>query len=244
MKETMERLLEATKCGAAKWETTSSQLSFKVKFEDRLYKIYQDNKGETEMFVMNEKFDFVNINELKNTDILKKIYDEILFKNPDYEKQVGDYLIENEDYEMLKTEINITPELAEKYDLRPGMGLSFVQIGIKKRIFVIVYEKDDKEFETYVVINPKLLSNSEEMVYIAEGEGCLSVNREVCGIVPRYARINIEYYDEEGNKHIKRMREELSVAFQHEMDHLDGILFVDKIDKKDPYKDMDKMREI
>ena len=51
-------------------------------------------------------------------------------------------------------------------------------------------------------------------------------------------------YDEEGNKHIKRMREELSVAFQHEMDHLDGILFVDKIDKKDPYKDMDKMREI
>lgn len=89
MKETMERLFKATKCGVAKWETTSSQLSFKVKFEDRLYKIYQDNKGETEMFVMNEKFDFVNINELKNTDILKKIYDEILFKNPDYEKQVG-----------------------------------------------------------------------------------------------------------------------------------------------------------
>lgn len=118
MKETMERLLEATKCGAAKWETTSSQLSFKVKFEDRLYKIYQDNKGETEMFVMNEKFDFVNINELKNTDILKKIYDEILFKNPEYEKQVGNYLMEIEDYESLKTEINITPELAEKYDDR------------------------------------------------------------------------------------------------------------------------------
>ena len=135
-------------------------------------------------------------------------------------------------------------EYYEKYNLRPGMGLAFIQLGIKKRIFVIVYEKDDNEFETYVVINPRLLSNSEELVYIAEGEGCLSVNREVCGIVPRYARINIEYYDEEGNKHIKRMREELSVAFQHEMDHLDGILFVDKIDKKDPYKDMDKMREI
>lgn len=135
-------------------------------------------------------------------------------------------------------------EYYEKYNLRPGMGLAFIQLGIKKRIFVIVYEKEDNKFETYVVINPRLLSTSEEMVYIAEGEGCLSVNREVCGIVPRYARINIEYYDEEGNKHIKRMREELSVAFQHEMDHLDGILFVDKIDKKDPYKDMDKMREI
>lgn len=135
-------------------------------------------------------------------------------------------------------------EYYEKYNLRPGMGLAFIQLGIKKRIFVIVYEKDDNEFETYVVINPRLLSNSEELVYIAEGEGCLSVNREVCGIVPRYARINIEYFDEEGNKHIKRMREELSVAFQHEMDHLDGILFVDKIDKKDPYKNMDKMREI
>ena len=51
-------------------------------------------------------------------------------------------------------------------------------------------------------------------------------------------------YDEEGNKHIKRMREELSVAFQHEMDHLDGILFVDRIDKNNPYKNKNLMREI
>lgn len=137
-------------------------------------------------------------------------------------------------------------EYYEKYNLRPGMGLAFIQLGIKKRIFVIVYEKDDKEneFDTYVVINPKLVSNSEELVYISEGEGCLSVNRDVCGIVPRYARINVEYYDVDGIKHNIRVREELSVAFQHEMDHLDGILFVDKIDKKNPYKDMDRMREL
>ena len=82
------------------------------------------------------------------------------------------------------------------------------------------------------------------MVYVGEGEGCLSVNREVEGIVPRHARITIEYYDYEGNKKVKRAREDLAIAFQHEIDHLNGILFVDKIDKNNPYKDANKMREI
>ena len=51
-------------------------------------------------------------------------------------------------------------ELAEKYDLRPGMGLSAIQLGIAKRYFVVVNELDDNEFETYVLINPKMISNS------------------------------------------------------------------------------------
>mgnify|MGYP001533424555 CR=1 FL=1 len=92
--------------------------------------------------------------------------------------------------------------------------------------------------------SPKIISQSEELIYVGEGEGCLSVNREVEGIVPRHARITIEYYDYEGNKKTMRAREDLAVAFQHEIDHLDGILFVDKIDPKNPYKDRNKMREI
>lgn len=135
-------------------------------------------------------------------------------------------------------------EWREKYDLRAGMGLSYVQIGVPKRIFVVVDEVEENEFENYILINPKIISNSEELIYVGEGEGCLSVNREVEGIVPRYARITVEAFDIEGNPFTIRVREDLAIAFQHEMDHLNGILFVDKIDPKNPYKNANNMREI
>lgn len=131
-----------------------------------------------------------------------------------------------------------------KYDLRAGMGLAFIQLGKPKQIFVIVEESDEGKFNRYVVINPKVKSLSEELIYVGEGEGCLSVTRETVGIVPRNARMNIIAYDIDGNEYEIRVREELSVAFQHEIDHLNGILFVDKIDRKNPYKNKELMREI
>ncbi len=135
-------------------------------------------------------------------------------------------------------------EKAKKYNLRPGMGLAAPQLGINKRFFVVCYEEEENVFKNYVLINPKLISNSEELIYASGGEGCLSVNREVEGIVPRYARVTFEGYDENGNKVRYRAREELAIAFQHELDHLNGILFFDHIDPKDPYKNMEHMREI
>lgn len=135
-------------------------------------------------------------------------------------------------------------EYADKYDLRPGMGLAAIQLGLDKRLFVIVHEQEDHTFNTYIIANPRIVSYSEELIYAGAGEGCLSVNREVEGIVPRYARITIEYDDGDGNKKKLRAREELSIAIQHEIDHLNGILFVDKIDKKNPYKNEEKMRMI
>ena len=135
-------------------------------------------------------------------------------------------------------------EYAQKNNIRAGMGLSAVQLGVLKRFFVISYKKEDGTFEEYKVVNPKIVSNSEAQIYVEEGEGCLSVNRYVEGIVPRYARVSIEYFDEFGNPKSIRVREEIAVAFQHEIDHLDGILFVDKIDKKNPFKNQDKMRAI
>ena len=56
--------------------------------------------------------------------------------------------------------------------------------------------------------------------------------------------MKVEYQDMDGNKQTIRVREDISVAFQHEIDHLDGILFVDKIDSKNPFKNREKMREI
>lgn len=141
-------------------------------------------------------------------------------------------------------EMSQDEKIAEKYDLRAGMGMAFVQLGKLKRIFVIANEREDHTFEEYIIINPKIISRSEELIYVGEGEGCLSVNRPVEGIVPRHARVTVEYYDYEGNKKTIRVREDLAVAFQHEIDHLDGILFTDKIDPKNPYKNKEKMREI
>ena len=135
-------------------------------------------------------------------------------------------------------------DVAEKLNLRPGMGLAAPQVGINKNFFVVCHEEEPGVFQDYVLINPKIISNSEELIYAETGEGCLSVNREVEGIVPRYARITIAGQDINGNSLKIRAREELAIAFQHEYDHLQGILFYDHIDPKNPYKNMDKMRAI
>ena len=173
----------------------------------------------------------------ENDKTLREISEEVTFPLSKKEQKTIDSMIKY----LHDSQIE---ELSEKYDLRPGMGLSLIQLGIPKRIFVIVEEIDEGEFQNYIIINPKIISHSEELIYVGEGEGCLSVNREVEGIVPRYARMKVEYQNLDGEKETIRVREDISVAFQHEMDHLDGILFVDKIDKNNPFKDKDKMREI
>lgn len=182
---------------------------------------------------------------LKNKDILDekdkrlhKISKEVTFPLDEEDKKTINLIIEY----LTNSQIE---KLAKKYDLRPGMGMAAIQLGIDKRYFVVVHEQEKKEtFKNYIIINPKIVSTSEEMIYVEEGEGCLSVNRDVEGIVPRHARVTLEGYDMEGNKIKLRGREELAIAFQHELDHLNGILFTDKIDKKNPYKYEDIYRPI
>lgn len=135
-------------------------------------------------------------------------------------------------------------EYEKKYDLRPGMGLAYPQLGINKRIIVIVHEYEDGKFDNYVFVNPSIVSYSEEMIAAEAGEGCLSVNRDVEGHVPRHARVTVEGYDEDGNKIRVRAREDLAIAFQHEIDHLNGILFFDRINKDKPFFTEDEMRLI
>lgn len=182
---------------------------------------------------------------LKNKDIvdesnkiLRSVSKDVSFPLSDEDRKNIDLMIEY----LTNSQID---KLAKKYNLRPGMGMAAIQLGIDKRYFVVVHEQDIKEtFKTYIIINPKIVSSSEEMIYVDEGEGCLSVNREVNGIIPRHARITVAGYDMDGNKIKIRAREELAIAFQHEIDHLNGILFIDRIDPKHPYKDADKYRAI
>lgn len=182
---------------------------------------------------------------LKNKDIvdesnkiLRSVSKEVSFPLSDEDRKNIDLMIEY----LTNSQID---KLAKKYNLRPGMGMAAIQLGIDKRYFVVVHEQDIKEtFKTYIIINPKIVSSSEEMIYVEEGEGCLSVNREVNGIIPRHARVTVTGYDMDGNEIKIRAREELAIAFQHEIDHLNGILFTDRIDPKNPYKDANKYRAI
>ena len=135
-------------------------------------------------------------------------------------------------------------EYEKKYNLRPGMGLAFPQLGINERIIVIVHEYADGKFDNYVMVNPKITSSSNEMIAAEAGEGCLSVNRDVEGHIKRYARVTVEGYDVDGNKIKVRAREELSIAFHHEIDHLNGIIFYDRIDKIKPFYTEDEIRLI
>lgn len=168
---------------------------------------------------------------------LRKVSDEVTFPlDKEYKKIIKD-IIKHLTYSQIE-------EYEIKYELRPGMGLAFPQLGINKRIIVIVYEVEPSIFEEYVVINPKIISNSKELIAAEAGEGCLSVNREIDGHVPRCARITVEGYDLNGDKIQVRAREELAIAFQHEIDHLDGIMFYDRINKKKPFYTETEMRLI
>ncbi len=130
------------------------------------------------------------------------------------------------------------------YNLRPGMGLAFPQVGILKRIIIVVHEFIENEFKEYVIVNPKIVSHSLEQIAAFEGEGCLSVNRDVLGHVLRYARVTVEGFDQNGKKVTHRVRDEVAIAFQHEIDHLEGILFCDRIDVDKPYYTDDEIRLI
>ncbi len=181
---------------------------------------------------------------LKTKDILdekdqrlRQISKEVKFPITKKDKELIDQMIEY----LHNSQID---ELAEQYDLRPGMGLSAIQLGVAKRYFVVVHEYEEGKFDNYIVFNPKIISNSVEKIYVTDGEGCLSVNRPVPGIIPRYARVTIEGYDMEGRKIHIRAREDLAICFQHEIDHLNGIIFVDHIDPKNPFKGKDEMRAI
>lgn len=135
---------------------------------------------------------------------------------------------------------SIDEEISEKYKLRPAVGLAAPQIGILKKMIVIYAFDEDGNEHFYPLINPVLLSYSNELTYLKGGEGCLSVDRDVRGLIHRPKRISVraQYYDVETGKveeKVFKFEGYISVVFQHEFDHLKGILFVDRINKENPF---------
>lgn len=149
-------------------------------------------------------------------------------KDEDLLLQMWEHLKESQD-----------PSFREKHpSLREGIGLAAPQVGVNKRLIVIHYPVDEekKEYITYLLANPKIVSQSVKECYLETGEGCLSVDKEHPGYAYRSYRIRVEAYDalKKENVLIKAMGFD-AIALQHEIDHLSGILFYDRIDKKNPF---------
>lgn len=127
-------------------------------------------------------------------------------------------------------------DIAQKYNIRPGVGLAANQIGLDKRM-IAIYVVDSKGNEiSYGLVNPVITSYSVQQCYLANGEGCLSVKEDVPGYVYRYNKITVKAYDVLEDKEVTiKARGFLSIVLQHEIDHLNGLLYVDHIDKDDPF---------
>jgi peptide deformylase len=115
----------------------------------------------------------------------------------------------------------------------PGIGLAAIQVGVPKRVIVMdLQEQEDEEGkpirEPRVFINPEILEPAEEhSVYT---EGCLSVPDQFAD-VERPARCRVKWLDEQGRAHDAVFEGLLATCIQHEMDHLEGIVFIDHLSR-------------
>ncbi len=109
-----------------------------------------------------------------------------------------------------------------------GIGLAAVQIGVVKAVIVMDLDQKDGKRNPRVFVNPKLLWASEELASFEEG--CLSVP-EIWEDVERPARIRAEYLDRDGIKQTLEADGLLADCLQHEMDHLNGVLFIDHLSR-------------
>ena len=135
--------------------------------------------------------------------------------------------------------ISQNEELANKYKIREGVGLAAPQVGRNIKALAVYYEEIGdgiSRFVDYRLINPKIILESIKETYLSGGEGCLSVDSEHKGYIYRHNKIQVKAFN------VKTMKEEIitargyeAIVLQHEIDHLNGVLFYDHINKKDPF---------
>lgn len=142
------------------------------------------------------------------------------------------------------------PVLGEKMGLRAGVGLAAPQVNVSRRIIAVLVpnlpdEEGNPPKEAYslqdIMFNPKIISHSVQEAALAEGEGCLSVDRAVEGYVVRHARITVAYTDKHGKAQQLKLKGYNAIVVQHEIDHINGIMFYDRINQTDPFTIKDGM---
>jgi len=125
----------------------------------------------------------------------------------------------------------LVDDMLETMYAAPGIGLAAVQVGVPRRLItldVVGREDETKAPEPLVLINPKLLWTSDERATYEEG--CLSIP-EFYAEVERPAQVRVGYLDREGKPQVVEANGVLAVCLQHEIDHLNGKLFIDHLSK-------------
>ena len=150
-------------------------------------------------------------------------------------KTIGEDVLKQKAKRILKKDIINKKELIkEMTDLMresKGLGIAAPQIGVSEKIVVIEIEENPNypnliKLPLTVMINPKVTPIGKEKI---DGyEGCLSVP-EIRGVVARYKKISVEYTDENGERYIKEFEDLQARVVQHEVDHLDGIVFIERV---------------
>ena len=126
-------------------------------------------------------------------------------------------------------------EYAKKHNIRAGVGLAAIQIGLLKRMFVIYYPVSEDKYVQYALVNPVIIEESVRKCALENGEGCLSVDVDHHGLVHRHYKIVLKAYDLLQEKDIVITAKGYdAIVLQHEYDHLDGKFFYDRIDKVNP----------
>ena len=126
-------------------------------------------------------------------------------------------------------------EYAQKHNIRAGVGLAAIQIGLLKRMFVIYYPKGEDEIVQYQLVNPKIIESSVRKCALENGEGCLSVDNDHPGLVHRNYKIKLAAFDALTNRDIIITAQGFdAIVLQHEYDHLDGIFYYDHINQNNP----------
>lgn len=132
--------------------------------------------------------------------------------------------IERVDDELLK----LADDMLETMYDAPGIGLAGIQIGVPRRILVIDLAREGEEPAPQIFINPEIVASSEELsVY---EEGCLSIP-EYYAEVERPATVTVKHIGRDGKEHLAEADGLLATCLQHELDHLNGILFIDHISR-------------
>ena len=127
-----------------------------------------------------------------------------------------------------KGEQRLMDDMLETMYAANGIGLAAIQIGIPKRIIVMDISKDEKKKEPRYFVNP-VIKNKDSLKATYE-EGCLSVPNQFAEI-DRPKKCDVEYLDYNGKKKILKAEGLLATCIQHEIDHLEGILFIDYLSK-------------
>lgn len=133
---------------------------------------------------------------------------------------------------------SIDPQKAEELNLRPAVGISAVQIGVLKQLIAVSVDYGEDGKSEYALANPRIVAHSVRNAYLKNGEGCLSVANEHEGHVFRHARITVKAYDALKQQEVTfKLSGYEAIVLQHEIDHLSGHLFYDRIDPDQPWKE-------